>query len=79
MTHNLEVFETFESSLSLSVSFGLAVVEPNGKPEAVVRKKVLWVALATPTERRRREGLEKQMSERVKLNATENLEKEHCT
>lgn len=72
------MFETFESSLSLSVSFGLAVVEPNDKPGAVVRKKELWVALATPTERRRREGLQKQMGERIKLNATENLETENC-
>lgn len=36
------------------------MVDPNGKLGAVVRKNEDCVALATPTERRRRDGLKRQ-------------------
>lgn len=53
-----KVFETLDPSSSSSS--GVAVVEPNARLGAVVRKREGMVALATPTERRRRDGLEKQ-------------------
>lgn len=49
------MFETLDPSSSSSS--GVAVVEPNDKLGTVVRKLGSWVALATPTERRRRDGL----------------------
>lgn len=55
-----KVFQTFDPSSSSSSSPGLAVVEPNGRLGTVVRKRVFWVAFATPTERLRRDGLQKQ-------------------
>lgn len=51
------MFETLDPSVSSSS--GVAVVEPNGRMGSFVRKKEVSVALATPTERRRRDGLEK--------------------
>lgn len=54
------MFETLDPSSSSSSSSGVAVVELNARLGAVVRKKEGRVALATPTERRRRDGLDKQ-------------------
>lgn len=49
---------TFDPSSSSSSASGGAVVEPNAGLGAVVREKEVWVALATPRERRRRDGLQ---------------------
>lgn len=76
------MFETLDPSSSWFLSSGVAVVEPNGRLRAVVRKREFWVAFATPTERRRRAGLEKESKQvkqlaKVRQNGTENLEEVH--
>lgn len=50
---------TFDPSSSSSSSSGATVVEPNGRLGTVVRNRGDCVALAIPTARRRRDGLEK--------------------
>ena len=55
------MFETLDPFSSSSSSSGVAMVEPNARLGAVVRKSEGRVALATPTERRRRDGLERQV------------------
>lgn len=57
----------------MSSSSGVAVVEPNGRMGSFVRKKEVSVALATPTERRRRDGLEKK-EERLKESASTQIQ-----
>lgn len=47
-------------TLAPSSSSGVAVVELNERLGGRVRKREVWVALATPTERRRRDGLKEQ-------------------
>lgn len=68
------MFETLDTFSSSSSSSGVAVVEPNARLGAVVRKREGRVALATPTERRRRDGLERRVKQqKLVKNPSENL------
>lgn len=66
-------------TLAPSSSSGVAVVELNGRLGGRVRKREVWVALATPTERRRRDGLKEQSNRNGRQNVSQMLLKSYVS